>query len=64
MDMAEKQIPLPKWYLYVKRTEVVNYEKEKAKCSTNDMHIKFTFQWSMEYYTGLNCCSRDEIVCP
>lgn len=62
--MAEKQIPLPKWYLYVKRTEVVNYEKEKAKCSTNDMHKKFTFQWSMEYYTGLNCCSRDEIVCP
>lgn len=47
MDMAEKQIPLPKWYLYVKRTEVENYEKEKAKCSTNDMHKKFTFQWSM-----------------
>lgn len=64
MDMAEKQIPLPKWYLYVKRTEVVNYEKEKAKCSTNNMHKKFTFHWSMEYYTGLNCCSRDEIVCP
>lgn len=64
MDMAEKQIPLPKWYLYVKRTEVVNYEKEKAKCSTNDMHKKFTFQWSMEYCTGLNCCSCDEIVCP
>lgn len=64
MDMAEKHIPLPKWYLYVKRTEVVNYEKEKAKCSTNDMHKKFPFQWSMEYYTGLNCCSRDEIVCP
>lgn len=64
MDMAEKQIPLPKWYLYVKRTEVVNYEKEKAKCSINDMHKKFTFQWSVEYYTGLNCCSRDEIVCP
>lgn len=64
MDMAEKQIPLPKWYLYVKRTEVVNYEKEKAKCSTNNMHKKFTFQWSMEYYTGLNCCSCDENVCP
>lgn len=64
MDMAEKQIPLAKWYLYVKRTEVVNYEKEKAKCSTNDMHIKFTFQWSMKYYTGLNCFSHDEIVCP
>lgn len=64
MDMAEKQIPLPKWYLSVKRTAVVNYEKEKAKCSTNDMHKKFTFQWSMEYYTGLNCCSCDEIVCP
>lgn len=64
MDMAEKQIPLPKWCLYVKRIAEVNYEKEKAKCSTNDTHIKFTFQWSMEYYTGLNCCSHDEIVCP
>lgn len=48
MDMAEKQIPLPKWYLYVKRTEVVNYEKEKAKCSTSTCikNLHFSGQWS------------------